>query len=267
MHTILYWPKSNKSGKSGREDALAPMRSAARLRPGDARLLSDLGMLLADTMRYDEARECYRRALELAPDDPDTTQRLGLLVDHLGDAAQGEALLLRAMALAPGDDHVHYNLGLHRLKHGRFAEGWEGYERRRNFDSFIGRFRDLPLPEWDGAPLDGRSVLVRLTGPSGVIHQVQNSTSLDFCGTLPPGQYEMKSESMAGAGGWSNHDFTLSFAYPGDVNGDSAVNIVDLLGVVSAWGACANPQNCPADVTCDNAVNIADLLDVVSNWG
>ena len=64
------------------------------------------------------------------------------------------------MALAPEDDHVHYNLGLHRLKHGRFAEGWEGYERRRNFDSFIGRFRDMPLPEWDGGPLDGRTALV-----------------------------------------------------------------------------------------------------------
>jgi tetratricopeptide (TPR) repeat protein len=142
------------------EEALAPMRAAARLRPGDARLLSDLGMLLADTMRYDEARECYRRALDMAPDDPDTIQRLGLLVDHLGDAAQGEALLLRAKALAPQDDHVHYNLGLHRLKHGRFAEGWEGYERRRRFDSFIGRFRDLPLPEWEGSPLGERTVLV-----------------------------------------------------------------------------------------------------------
>ena len=52
---------------------------------------------------------------------------------------------------------------------------------------------------------------------------------------------------------------------PGDVNGDGHVNILDLLAVVAAWGACGSP--CPADVTGDGTVNILDLLFVVANWG
>ena len=142
------------------EEALRELRAAVRLRPDDPGLLSDLGVVLADMMQYDEAMACYRRALERKPDSASVIQRQALLVDHLGDRAQGEALLEKALALAPDDDHVRYNLGLQRLKYHDFAAGWDGYEYRRNFDSFIGRYRQIPLPEWDGAPLEGRTVLV-----------------------------------------------------------------------------------------------------------
>jgi hypothetical protein len=55
---------------------------------------------------------------------------------------------------------------------------------------------------------------------------------------------------------------------PGDVTGDGAVNIDDLLAVINAWGAC--PPSCPADVFPtggDGVVNIDDLLTVINNWG
>jgi tetratricopeptide (TPR) repeat protein len=111
-------------------------------------------------MQYDEALECFRRALERAPDSASAIQRQALLVDHLGDRARGEALLRKALELAPDDDHVRYNLGLHHLKYGEFAQGWDGYEYRRSFENFVGKYRSVPLPEWDGGPLDGRAVLV-----------------------------------------------------------------------------------------------------------
>jgi len=54
----------------------------------------------------------------------------------------------------------------------------------------------------------------------------------------------------------------------GDVNGDGVVNVVDLLEVVSSWGACAG---CDADIAPhpagDGVVNVADLLLVISHWG
>jgi tetratricopeptide (TPR) repeat protein len=142
------------------EEAVRELRAAVRLRPDDPGLLSDLGVVLADTMQYEEAMECFRRALERAPGSANTLQRQGLLVDHLGDRAKGEALLRKALELAPEDDHVHYNIGLHHLKYGEYAEGWDGYEHRRNFENFIGKHRSIPLPEWDGAPLAGRTLLV-----------------------------------------------------------------------------------------------------------
>jgi hypothetical protein len=49
----------------------------------------------------------------------------------------------------------------------------------------------------------------------------------------------------------------------GDVNGDGAVDVDDMLQVLSAWG---QPGGL-ADVTRDGIVNIDDLLAVLIAWG
>jgi len=54
---------------------------------------------------------------------------------------------------------------------------------------------------------------------------------------------------------------------------DGAVNVADLLAVISAWGPCAScpPAHCAADIAPapagDCSVNVADLLAVISAWG
>ena len=143
------------------EEAEAQLRAAVRLRPDSAGLLADHGMVLADLMRYDEALTCFDRALQLAPQSVIAINRKALIVDHLGDRVQGLALLKEAARLDPKDDHAQYNIGLHHLKYGEYAAGWEGYERRRGFETFIGKHRRFPLPEWDGGPLEGRTLLVQ----------------------------------------------------------------------------------------------------------
>jgi hypothetical protein len=58
---------------------------------------------------------------------------------------------------------------------------------------------------------------------------------------------------------------------PGDVapkGGDGAVNVSDLLAIISTWGPCGSP--CPTDIAPqggDGAVNVSDLLAVISTWG
>jgi tetratricopeptide (TPR) repeat protein len=143
------------------EEAEAQLRAAVRLRPDSAALLTDHGMVLADLMRYDEALACLDRALERAPQWVMAINRKALIVDHLGERVQGLALLREAARLAPNDDHAKYNIGLHHLKYGAYAEGWDGYERRRSFESFVGKHRRFPLPEWDGGSLEGRTLLVQ----------------------------------------------------------------------------------------------------------
>ncbi len=58
---------------------------------------------------------------------------------------------------------------------------------------------------------------------------------------------------------------------PGDVDGNDAVNVLDLLAVINAWGRCPVPPTaCPADVSPpggDGQVNVGDLLMVINNWG
>ena len=45
------------------------------------------------------------------------------------------------------------------------------------------------------------------------------------------------------------------------------VNVSDLLIMISEWGACGNPDDCPADVTGDGYVNVSDILTAIGNWG
>jgi hypothetical protein len=57
-------------------------------------------------------------------------------------------------------------------------------------------------------------------------------------------------------------------AVPGDVTGDGAVDVDDLLAVIAAWGSCPppGPGSCPADLDADGAVSLNDLLIVINNW-
>jgi serine protease AprX len=55
---------------------------------------------------------------------------------------------------------------------------------------------------------------------------------------------------------------------PGDVNGDGAVDINDLLQLLAAWGDCPDPPaDCPEDLNDDGVVDIFDLLELLANWG
>jgi sugar lactone lactonase YvrE len=55
---------------------------------------------------------------------------------------------------------------------------------------------------------------------------------------------------------------------PGDVNGDGAVNVDDLIAVILAWGDCpAPPAPCPADVNDSGSVDADDLVMVILSWG
>ncbi|MHC4589736.1 MAG: hypothetical protein ACYTAQ_10460 [Planctomycetota bacterium] len=55
---------------------------------------------------------------------------------------------------------------------------------------------------------------------------------------------------------------------PGDMNGDGAVGVADLLGMLGTWGPClAPPADCLADINSDGNVGVADLLALLANWG
>ncbi|MBC8309528.1 MAG: hypothetical protein H8E83_03320 [Planctomycetes bacterium] len=49
-----------------------------------------------------------------------------------------------------------------------------------------------------------------------------------------------------------------------DINGDSMVDVIDLLEVIGNWGYCLN---CPADINRDDVIDVTDLLDLVGSWG
>jgi 3-phytase len=53
----------------------------------------------------------------------------------------------------------------------------------------------------------------------------------------------------------------------GDINGDGAVGITDILLLLAQWGPCPDPPRpCPADLDRDGAVGVNDLQILLSNW-
>jgi hypothetical protein len=57
----------------------------------------------------------------------------------------------------------------------------------------------------------------------------------------------------------------------GDVTGDSAVDVQDMVAVILSWGPCPPSKRrgatCPADIDNDGTVGVGDLIAVILNWG
>jgi agmatine deiminase len=65
----------------------------------------------------------------------------------------------------------------------------------------------------------------------------------------------------------SDTDITvLGSSIPGDANGDGLVDVADVLAVLSAWGACPDPDECPCDFDGNGAVGVGDMLIVLAHW-
>jgi hypothetical protein len=53
---------------------------------------------------------------------------------------------------------------------------------------------------------------------------------------------------------------------PADLNGDGAVNALDLAVLLSTWGACPPKGACAADLDGNGVIDARDLAALLSNW-
>jgi tetratricopeptide (TPR) repeat protein len=174
------------------ERAADSCRTALRLQPESPGALNNLGLALRGLGRYAEAIEQFRRALALKPDFAEVHNNLGDTLRRQGQLGEATAALEQALRLRPEYAEAHNNLALLRLRQGRMEEalagfteavrlepgyaeahcnrgmawlllgnltrGWPEYEWRRRTKGF--KQRPFAQPDWDGAPLDGRTVLL-----------------------------------------------------------------------------------------------------------
>ncbi len=183
----------NALKQDGRHDeAVACHRAVARLLPFSAPALSNLGVALSAAGQGGEAITHLAKSIELAPRDAAFRYNLGNAHLARGDAAAAEAAFRDALARAPGhvraatnlgatlrrhgrvneardllhtavtaapdDADARWNLALAQLMAGDFDAGWKNYEARRAVAGFAVRHFDAP--SWDGAALDGRTLLI-----------------------------------------------------------------------------------------------------------
>jgi tetratricopeptide (TPR) repeat protein len=139
-------------------EAEACYRQALRHKPDYAEGHCNLGAALAEQGRFDEAIACYREALRLKPDYAEACANIAA------------ALLLQARpdeALAAFDEVLHRNPDLPDIHLGRaitllvmgdWERGWPEYEWRWRCEEFGGLHHTAP--QWDGSPLDGKTILL-----------------------------------------------------------------------------------------------------------
>ena len=72
------------------------------------------------------------------------------------------------------------------------------------------------------------------------------------------------------AGTWGSAVYVLRAKEPSrlaDINGDGAVNGLDLTALLAAWGNCPSGSACPADLDGSGAVDGLDLTAMLADWG
>ena len=177
--------------RAGRlQEAIAAYQRVIALNPKLASAYNNMGAALYMSGQFPAAAAWYRQAIQLG--DEDARGNLGEAYRKLGRLAEAETLQREALARNPGNEvsrfalaqtlrdagwledslatydeilrgkpesvRAAWNRALVLLQLGRYAEGFKAYEAR--FSRPESPARRLDAPRWDGAPLDGRAILV-----------------------------------------------------------------------------------------------------------
>jgi tetratricopeptide (TPR) repeat protein len=140
------------------EEGAAAARAALALNPRDPQARGALGNALSDLGKLDEAIVEYRAVLSAHPRHAETLNNLGEALRKLGFYDEAERHLVEAVRFEPRVGDPHFNLSLIRLVRGDFERGWADYEWRWRQTGVHPPRYDRPL--WDGAPLEGKTILL-----------------------------------------------------------------------------------------------------------
>jgi protein O-mannosyl-transferase len=133
------WLAHNNLGRvladTGRTDeAVAHFQKAVEINPTFGEAHFNLGVLVADMGRTDEAVAHYRKAVEFDPDHADAHNNLGVLLEQMGQADEAMALYRKTLEINPNHSGVHNNLGILLARLGRRDEAMAHYRRALEID-------------------------------------------------------------------------------------------------------------------------------------
>lgn len=151
-------------------------RAALRLEPDSLHALTNLGTALIEQGRIDEARMAYDEAVRLAPGDPFVCIARGAMsLEVDGRVDEGIEWFRKAQRLQPGLSRAEVKEASALLLSGRYAEGWERYEARKQHSSIgFELYESIHLRDWDGSALGGRSIV--LYGEQGLGDEIMFSS-------------------------------------------------------------------------------------------
>jgi hypothetical protein len=115
---------------------------------------------LQEIGQLEQATSAYRRAIALRPNYAEAHNNLGVVLVDSGQLDDAIAAFQGAIRLKPDDGPSHYNLALALLTRGDFQQGWEELEWRWKCKDFPSPRRNFAQGQWDGCPLESRTLLL-----------------------------------------------------------------------------------------------------------
>tara|TARA_E500000305_G_scaffold68206_1_gene54313 strand:- start:1916 stop:3724 length:1809 start_codon:yes stop_codon:yes gene_type:complete len=140
--------------------AAAIYEAVSRLEPDYSPAYSNLGSAYRHNFQFLEGAQALKRALLSEPENAGGYYNLGNLEKEAANLKPSIQAFRRAVACRPAEAVFHWNLALALLADGQLGEGFDEYEWRWETESFPTKKRDVSQPEWDGGPLEGRTLLI-----------------------------------------------------------------------------------------------------------
>ncbi|MCX8092454.1 MAG: tetratricopeptide repeat protein, partial [Verrucomicrobiae bacterium] len=125
MHGIL---AKRLHGRGDTARAKAHFEAALRIKPDHALAHSNLGIVLAEEGRLEDAIAHFKEALRIKPGLAEAHHNLGVVLLRAGKLQEAEASFAKAIECKPFHAEAHYALGNLRLQRGQFAEAAEHFQ-------------------------------------------------------------------------------------------------------------------------------------------
>lgn len=146
------------------EDAIEVLRTSIYSHQDSALLWNSLGTVMMEQTNFDKAVLFYEQALQIEPEMARAFHNLGYCHATEGDHAKGLEYLEKGLALGTLPDNEkaesEHARAISLIGLGRLDEAWDAYECRNNPRYSSATVFSIPLPKWDGEPLEGKKILV-----------------------------------------------------------------------------------------------------------
>lgn len=110
--------------------------------------------------RYHDALACYAQAFALDAQNIHAWNNYGNVMRELGYPDRARPFLAYARTLDPDFVHAEFNLAVTELLAGNYEQGWPLYESRWRYEHLAGTRPQMSAPEWQGEPLNNKTILV-----------------------------------------------------------------------------------------------------------
>jgi hypothetical protein len=129
--------------------------------PEDAVAHNNLGVALQRQGRPAEALACYETAVRVTPTHADGWYNAGVIHHLRRNLGEAERCYRNALRVDPAYPEAHREYSMLRLVRGEFTpEVWSSFRHRRRCAGFEAAVTRCSAPDWNGEPLEGKTILV-----------------------------------------------------------------------------------------------------------